>query len=102
MAEAEEEQRALRRTMQDMHHDEEQAWLEEIARLDRQFRRVIAEIEEEIQELEESIWSSCGHAFVQSCEPLQLVYISRRLEALDPDIYMYIYRAWFDIIGFVI
>ena len=57
MAKVEEEQRALRRTIQDMHDDEEQAWLEEIARRDRQFRRRIAEKQEEIQDLEESIWS---------------------------------------------
>ncbi|KAL2867704.1 uncharacterized protein BJX67DRAFT_352120 [Aspergillus lucknowensis] len=48
--------------MQDMHKDEERAWKAKIDELDRQFRKQIAEKEEELEELEDSIREIRGDA----------------------------------------
>ncbi|KAL3460002.1 hypothetical protein BJX64DRAFT_290652 [Aspergillus heterothallicus] len=55
MAAAEDERRALRKSMQDLHDEEEQAWKEKIQRLDQDFRAQIKEREEELEDLEASI-----------------------------------------------
>ncbi|KAF2499258.1 hypothetical protein BU16DRAFT_454522 [Lophium mytilinum] len=52
---AKEEKRALQKTMQDMHEEEERAWMKNIEALDRRFRDQLAEKEEELQEMEESL-----------------------------------------------
>ncbi|KAL2826698.1 hypothetical protein BDW59DRAFT_160889 [Aspergillus cavernicola] len=55
MVKAEEEKKALQVSMQEMHEKEEKAWMEKIEALDQQFCAKIAQKEEELEELGESI-----------------------------------------------
>ncbi|KAJ5102660.1 hypothetical protein N7532_003189 [Penicillium argentinense] len=52
---AEEEKESLRKSMTELHEEEERAWEEKIQTLDKQFREQIAQKEEELEELEDSI-----------------------------------------------
>lgn len=55
LADVEEEKRALRKSIKELHFEEQKAWEEKIRELDRQFHRRIAEKELELEELEESV-----------------------------------------------
>ncbi|KAF4221556.1 hypothetical protein CNMCM5878_008804 [Aspergillus fumigatiaffinis] len=55
LSEVEKEKEALRKSMGDLHEQEEKAWKEKIQLLDKRFREQIARREGELEELEESI-----------------------------------------------
>jgi aminoglycoside phosphotransferase family enzyme len=55
LSEAEKEKETLRKSMADLHEQEEKIWKEKIQPLDKRFRDQIAQREEELGELEESI-----------------------------------------------
>ena len=55
LTKAKDEKRALKRSMQDMHTEEERLWEEKIKVLDRQFRDQLAAKEEELLDMEESL-----------------------------------------------
>lgn len=55
LTKAKDEKRALKRSMQDMHTEEERLWEEKIKALDRQFRDQLAAKEEELLDMEESL-----------------------------------------------
>jgi DNA repair exonuclease SbcCD ATPase subunit len=55
LSKAEEEKEALRKSMVDVHEQEEKVWKEKIQLLDKRFREEIAQKEEELEELEEAI-----------------------------------------------
>jgi hypothetical protein len=55
LTKAKDEKRALKRSIQDMHTEEERLWEEKIKALDRQFRDQLAAKEEELLDMEESL-----------------------------------------------
>ncbi|CEL10994.1 hypothetical protein ASPCAL14101 [Aspergillus calidoustus] len=55
VAKAKGEKKALRKVMSDLHDEERQAWMQKINELDKAFQAKIAEKEEELEDLKQSI-----------------------------------------------